>query len=273
MTALLGRWSSKRMVSAAFLSVREKATRLPKKVLLDIKGKSVTEHLIERLRAARKPDLVVLCTSTDPRDTVLVEIAQQYGISYFRGSEGDKLDRYLQAAKKFSIDFMVIADGDDIFCDPTHIDRSIETYQRTNADYTVTSDLPLGAVLFGVKTEALEKVCAIKAESNTEVWGGYFTETGLFHVEHVQVEPELRHPEIRLTLDYPDDFALIQEIFERLYRPGEIISLQRVVKLLLDNPDLMKINHRAKELYMENLRRHPPIKLKPNYREILKNWA
>ena len=259
------------MTSAIFLSVREKATRLPKKVLLNIKGKSVTQHLIDRLKIAWKPDLIVLCTSTNPNDTILAEFAPKNGILYFRGSEDDKLDRYLQAAKKFGVDFMVVVDGDDIFCDPIYIDKGIETFEVTNADYITTRDLPLGAASFGVKTKALEKVWTIKAESDTEVWGGYFTETGLFHVEYIPVEPELCHPEIRLTLDYPEDFVLIQEIFERLYVPGEMFSLKQIVKLLLDNPQLMRINQRAHEIYVENLSKSPSARLKPNYREILKH--
>lgn len=261
------------MTSAIFLSVREKATRLPKKVLLHIKGKTVTEHLIDRLKIARKPNLIVLCTSTHPNDATLVELAQKCGIPYFQGSEDDKLDRYLQAAKKFGVDFIVVVDGDDIFCDPEYIDKGIETFERTNADYITTRDLPLGTASFGIKTRALEKVCAIKAELDTEVWGGYFTDTGLFYVEYVPVEPELCHPEIRLTLDYPEDFALIQEIFEHLYVPSEIFSLNQIVKLLLDNSQLLKMNQRVQKLYNIKLREHPPVKLKANYRETLEKWG
>jgi len=191
------------MKTAVFLSIREKSTRLPKKVLLEIKGKTVTEHLIDRLKTAKQPDIVVLCTSINSRDAPLVEIAKKCGIRYFRGSEDDKLDRYLNAAQKYGVDFMIIVDEDDIFCDPEFIDKTIEMYKKTMADFIYCPDLPLGASASGIKLDALKIVCDIKAESDTEVWGGYFLNTGLFKVVKLEVDdPDLRHPEVRMTLDY-----------------------------------------------------------------------
>jgi len=253
------------MKSAIFLSIREKATRLPKKVLLEIKGKTVTEHLIDRLKQAKLPDLIVLCTSTHPDDTILVDIAKNNGVDYFRGSEDDKLDRYLRAALKFGIDFVVIVDGDDIFCDPEYIDKTIERFVQTNADFITCKELPLGAVCSGIKLEALKKVCEIKDEENTEVWGGYFTETGLFKIEYLKVEDEeLRHPEIRMTLDYPEDFQFFKAIFEMLYVPGKVFTLKEIVALLKDNPQIIDINKDMQKAYIENLRKHTKIRLKKN---------
>lgn len=251
------------MKTAIFLSVREKATRLPKKVLLEIKAKTVTEHLIDRLKQTKLPDLIVLCTSTHPNDTILVEIAKKNGIEYFRGSEDDKLNRYLNAALKFGIDFMVIVDGDDIFCDPVFIDKTIERFIQTNADFITCKDLPLGVASSGITLEALEKVCEIKDETDTEVWGGYFTETDLFTVEYLKVEDEeLRHPEIRMTLDYPEDFEFFKAVFDRLYMPGKVFTLKEIMRLLKGNPQIIDINKDMQKAYIENLRKHTKIKLK-----------
>lgn len=251
------------MKSAIFLSIREKATRLPKKVLLEIKGKTVTEHLIERLKLAKLPDLIVLCTSTHPDDAVLVDIAKKNGIEYFRGSEEDKLDRYLNAALAFGIDFMVIVDGDDIFCDSVFIDKTIERFIQTDADFITCKELPLGVASSGIKLEALKKICEIKDEMDTEVWGGYFTKTGLFKVEYLEVEDEeLRNPEIRMTLDYQEDFEFFKTVFDRLYVPGKVFTLKEIMVLLKDNPQIKDINKDVQKAYLENLRKHTKIKLK-----------
>jgi spore coat polysaccharide biosynthesis protein SpsF len=252
-----------KMKSAIFLSIREKATRLSKKVLLEIKGKTVTEHLIERLKLARLPDLIVLCTSTHPDDTILVDIAKKDNIVYFRGSEDDKLDRYLNAALIFGIDFMVIVDGDDPFCDPVFIDKTIERFIQTDADFIACKDLPLGVASSGVKLEALKKACEIKDETDTEVWHGYFTDTGLFTVDYLEVEDEeLRHPEIRMTLDYPEDFEFFKAVFDRLYVPGNVFTLKEIMRLLKSNPHIIDLNKGVQEAYLENLRKHTKIKLK-----------
>jgi len=242
------------MKTAIFLSIREKATRLPKKVLLKIKGKTVTEHLINRLKLAILPDMIIMCTSTHPDDDVLVDIAKSNRINFFRGSEDDKLDRYLKTAIDYKIDFMVIVDGDDIFCDPECIDNIIRKYLETNADYIVYKELPVGVTGHGVKLDALKKVVELKDEMDTEVWGGYFTETGLFTVIKLKAPKELNYPEIRMTLDYPEDFEFFKKIFEELYKTNKIFTLHEILDLLKKNPQIMGLNKCVHEKYLEGIR-------------------
>lgn len=246
--------------TAIFLSIREKATRLRKKVLLEIAGKTVTEHLIDRLKQAKLPDQLIMTTSLHPDDQVLEDIAGKCSIPCFRGSEEDKLDRYLQAANTYGTDFMVIVDGDDIFCDPVFIDTVIEKHLETKADFVYCNGLPLGAASSGFTKKALEKVCQIKREADTEVWGGYFTQTGLFHVKCIEVEDKLlRRPEIRMTLDYEEDFRFFEEVFKELYADGKVFSLEEVVRLLDKRPEIVEINQSVQKLYEENLLKHTRI--------------
>jgi len=238
------------MRTAVFITVRMKSTRLPKKALLEIKGRTTIEHLIDRIKSAKLPDLIVLCTSTHPDDKILANLAEKNGIEAFRGSPEDKLERYLKAAKKYGVNFIVNVDGDDILCDPTLIDKTIEHFKKTEADCVIWRGFPVGAVPTGIKVEALEKVCEIKDEEDTEVWGGYFTDTGLFKVEYLDAEEELRHPEIRMTLDYPEDLEFFKAIFERLYMAGRIFSLKEVIELLKKSPDIAEINKHRQEEYM-----------------------
>jgi spore coat polysaccharide biosynthesis protein SpsF len=248
--------------SAVFITVRMKSSRLPRKALLEIKGKPVIEHLIDRLKLAKSPDLIVLCTSTHPDDAVLVDVARKNGIEYFRGSEDDKLDRYLNAARRYSIDFIVVTEGDNIFYGPDIIDGIMDLYLRTKADYISCPGLPLGTAPHGIKVEALERVCQIKSERDTEVWGGYFADSGLFKVEHLEIPAELRRPEIRMTLDYPEDYEFIKAIFDRLYSPGKVFSLRDILSLLRKNPELMDMNRNVQEAYREHLKKSAPVGFK-----------
>src|SRR3989338_3140785 len=150
------------MKTAIFLSARNKAKRLPNKHLLKIKGKTTIEHLIDRINLAKLQDIIVLCTSTNPDDFSLVEIAKKNNIHYFQGSEDDKLDRYLNAAVEFGVDFMVVVDGDDLFCDSEYMDKIIGKYKETNADFISFEGLPFGTGCNGIKISALKKVCETK---------------------------------------------------------------------------------------------------------------
>lgn len=250
------------MKTAVFITVRMKSTRLPKKALLKIKDRTTIEHLIDRIKSAKLPNLIVLCTSTHSDDEILAEVAERNGIEAFRGSPEDKLDRYLQAARKYGVDFIVNVDGDDIFCDPGLIDKTIEHYKKTGADCIFWNGFPVGAVPIGIKTDALERVCQIKEEKDTEVWGGYFTDTGLFEVEYLEAGADLKHPEFRMTLDYPEDFEFFKTVFDKLYSPGKIFTLKEIVALLKKDPSIAKINAVVQKKYEEKLKTHPEIKLK-----------
>ena len=244
------------MRSAIFITARTKSTRLPKKVLIDINGKPVIEHLIDRLKLAKFPDLIVMCTSTNPDDDVLVDIARKNGIKYFRGSEDDVLDRFSKAASAFQVDFITVTWGDELFCDPIYIDKTIELFQKTDADFIRCDELPLGTFVYGLKVEALNKVCQMKMDTDTEVWGGFFTEKGMFNVQYLKVEDAgLRHPEIRITLDYEEDLKLAREIFRQLYKNGQPIPLSSIIRLFEEHPELRDINRKCQELYEANIKR------------------
>ncbi len=253
------------MKTALFLTARTRSTRLPRKALLEIQGKPVIQHLIERLKQARKPDIFVLCTSTHPDDEVLAELARANGIYSFQGDETDLLVRWNHAARHYQVDFVAAADGDDLFCDPQALDRTVERFRKTGADYIKWEGLPFGAAPYGMKASAIEKICEIKDDSETEGSGRYFTQTGLFRVETLSVEdPALRRPDVRMTLDYPEDFAFFEEVFRRLYVPGRVFGLKEILALLEEHPEIREINHPLQAMYeREFQRKYGKAKLKP----------
>jgi len=236
------------MRTAVTITVRTKSKRLPKKAMKILQGKPMIEHLIERVKKAKRPDEIILCTSTNPQDDILVEIAKKNNIKWFRGDPVDVLDRLLRAAKKYKVDFIVSTTGDNPLTDYRYIDKIIEKFMKTKADYITCLDLPLGAFSYGVKVKALEKVVELKKEKDTEIWGVFFTKNPhLFKIEKVEVEKKLRRPEIRLTVDTPEDFKLMEEIFKRLHKPGKLFELEDVIKLLDKHPELLEINKRVKQ--------------------------
>lgn len=243
------------MKSAIFLSARMKSTRLPKKQMEPVCGRPITAHLIDRLKTARKADLIVMATSTHPDDRVLLDLAKQEGIESFAGSPPDRLDRYWKAAQHFGVDFMAIVDGDDPFCDPEYIDRTLALRESEGAQFIYTKGLPLGGTSIGLETKALAQICEQKDEEEPELWVSYFTETGLFKVLYPQADAEVRRPEIRMTLDYPEDLAFFKAIFEKLYKPRQVFSLRQILALLDAHPEIVALNSSCAEKYEANLKR------------------
>jgi spore coat polysaccharide biosynthesis protein SpsF len=245
---------NKNKKKAIFIAVRMKSTRLPKKALLKIRGRMVIEHLIDRMKMSKMADLIVLCTSTNPEDAILAEVAVKNGIKGFQGSEDDKLERFLEAAKIYGVELMAAVDGDDILCDAVYIDKTFQKLIDTDADMVKCDKLPLGIACNGLKIEALKKVCQMKAENDTEVWGGYFTGNSIFNVVDLEVaDPVLARPDIRLTLDYIEDFKVFEAVFNELYIPGSVFSLKEIVALFNKHPELLEINKQVHEQYLKGI--------------------
>jgi spore coat polysaccharide biosynthesis protein SpsF (cytidylyltransferase family) len=226
------------------IAVRMKSTRLPKKALLLIEDKTVLEHLFERLRLSKLADDVVVCTSTNAQDDVLEEAAKKNGIKYFRGSEENILERFIQAAEREKAEIIVRVTGDNVFTDPIYIDKMIEHHIKNQADYTRTEGLAQGIRCEVMSVSALKKILRLaERPDHSEYLTWFFTKNPKFF--KIAILPVLSEHcrEFRLTMDEPEDYELIKIIFKNLYKKGEKPFLwPEIIDFLDKNSDLLKIN-------------------------------
>ncbi len=228
---------------------RLKSTRLPKKLLLKINEKEIIYYMIERLKKVGAIDKIVICTSVNNEDDPLEALANEYGIGCFRGSEEDVIGRLYGACVKYGFDYVLNITADCPLVSTEYVDAIIDKYKETNADLIRAFDLPHGAYSYGIKVEALKKVCEIKKSNETEVWGKYFTDTGLFNVVDLKVDEKHRRPEIRMTLDYPEDFEFFKTIINHFSDKILDIKLSDILEYLDENPEVVSINSKCEELY------------------------
>ncbi len=246
---------------AILITVRSGSTRLPNKALLEINGKATIEFLIERAKKSSLADKIILCTTVLKEDLALVELAKKHGIDYFCGSVEDKLERWQGACDQFGIDYFVTADGDDLFCEPELMDLAFQQFQENQADFIEGKDIVFGAFSFAIKTAALNIVCDIKDTNDTEMMWVYFKETGRFKTEILKNVPSLyERPDIRMTLDYQDDFNFFQNIIHHF---GENeLTLKNIIHYLDENPEVIKINQYLHDTWLENQKSKTTLKLK-----------
>jgi spore coat polysaccharide biosynthesis protein SpsF len=241
---------------AVFVPVRLGSSRLPGKALLDLGGRPVLATLVERLRAASRPSRVVICTTDRPEDDSVETLARASGADVFRGSEVDLLARFHAAAQLFGVAHIVNVDGDDILTDPEQVDQVAEVLVSERADWVRLEGLPFGAAPIGLTAAALARVCAEKTTMDTATgWGKWFQDrTDLRVVIRRIADPALVAPELRLTLDYPEDLRVFQAIYAELSQPGVIVPLRDVISLMRRRPDLAAVNASLEEKYWSHFR-------------------
>lgn len=254
------------MYKAIFITVRTGSMRLPGKELKIIDGITTIEYVIKRMKYSRLADKIILCTTTKKKDDVLIEIAKNNNIGYFRGSENDKLDRWKGASEKFNIDFFCTADGDDLFCEPKLIDMAFEQSERNNSDFIQSKKVICGSFTYGLKVNALKKVCELKDTDETEMMWVYFTETGLFQVEELENVPnKFYRSDIRMTLDYIEDFRFFHAVINKSKNIDSYLSLDEIIEIIDKNPFIKEINYFRQKQWADNQKIKTNLKIKKEY--------
>lgn len=248
---------------ATMITARLASSRLPRKMLEELQGRTVLDRLVQRLALAECPDLMLLATTREPEDDELAEAARALGLEVYRGETEDILVRWRDAAAHFGVDLLVNCDGDDPFCDPPHIDRIVDTHVRTGAEYITCTGLPFGAAPTGIALSGLERICERKLDANTEGQGRFFAVPGIVSRAEVVAPPELRHPGARLTLDYPEDLQFLDAVLAELAPVTACPSLEQIVALLRRRPDMVAINSGVQERYWQRFNeRYGPVQLR-----------
>ncbi|OGM01761.1 hypothetical protein A3K72_01050 [Candidatus Woesearchaeota archaeon RBG_13_36_6] len=233
---------------AILIAARMKSKRLPQKCMLKIEDQPMICHIIDRMKQSKEADVVVLCTSENPNDRILIKQAIKKRIPYVTGSEDDVMARFLQAAETVNADVIVRVTGDNPLTSPSFIDNAIKYHIKTSADYTSTTELPQGTKGEVINVSALKKAHELAENPRySEYMTWYFTDNSkFFKIEKAPVEDDIRRPKYRLTVDTPEDLKLMREVYKRLYKSGSIIPLEKAIRLLDKNPELLEINAHIK---------------------------
>jgi spore coat polysaccharide biosynthesis protein SpsF len=241
--------------TVAIVQARMTSTRLPGKVLMDISGRSMLWHVINRLKFSKELDDIILATPDTTENDILEGFAKENNFHYFRGSENDVLARYYGTAKKFKIDVIVRTTSDCPLIDPEVIDLVIEKHLNSNVAYTSNTlkrTFPRGLDVEVFNFDILEQIYK-KAKKNYQrehVTPYIYEHPEIFKIQNIEIKKKLREPELRLTVDTKEDLELIREIYKYLYKPGKIFYAEEIINLLNEHPELMEtnINVRQKEI-------------------------
>ncbi len=234
------------------ITARLKSTRLPNKLILKIFDREIMRWMIDRLKLSNELASIVICTSINPQDDLLEKIAMEEEVNCFRGSEDDVLQRLLEAAYRFNLDYIVNVTADCPLVSVEYVSEIIKEYKKSQADLIRCLDLPHGLFSYGINIKALSKVCEIKSSNSTEVWGKYFTDTGLFNVVDLTIPEDLKRPNYRLTLDYQEDYVFFKAIFDYFGLDTYKKGISDIISFLDEHQEVVEINKNCRDAFKVN---------------------
>lgn len=229
----------------AIIQARMGSTRLPGKVMMDIVGKPMLWHVINRVQHAKRLDDIVIATTALNEDKQILELASEMGVKSYAGSEDDVLDRYYQAAIIHEAYAIVRITADCPLIDPDIIDGVIEFYLNHDFDYvsnTIKPTYPDGldteVFSLGVLKRAWKE--ATLASEREHVTPYIWKTPQMFRIKNLRNDTDLSY--MRWTVDEERDLKFVREIYNKLYKECEMFYMGDVLKLLKKYSELMNIN-------------------------------
>jgi spore coat polysaccharide biosynthesis protein SpsF len=223
------------------------STRLPGKTMASLLGKPLLYRVLERIRQARAVNEIVVATSVNPADDVIASWCEREGFSYYRGSEDNVLSRVVEAARTRRATGVVQLGADCPLYDPDLIDELVGIFLSNRYDY-VANDMkltyPEGIDAHVISMAALEEALAHAKDPRQleDVPRYIWDHPERFAIFNLEAPAELFLPELRVTVDYPEDLELIQRIYEALYPKNPLFRTRDVIDFVRANPHLIQIN-------------------------------
>ena len=249
------------MKIGAIIQARTSSTRLPKKVLKPLPYDSditVLQQVIRRFKKSNNIDEIIIATTKDKEDKEIVKIAEKEQVKWFKGSKENVLERYYLSAKENKIDIIVRITSDCPCIDWNIIDKAIIKHIKEKADYTsntIKRTFPHGLDVEVISFEALEKAyCEATEDFEKEHVCPYIhtTNKDKFKISSLEAPKELTAPDIRITLDTEEDYALLASVFDYLYWENPFFDAYDIIKLFNKKPWLKLINKKVlqKKIYL-----------------------
>ena len=200
------------------------STRLPGKVLLEANRIPLLKIHLDRLKKSKNIDIIIDATTDNAEDNIIEKLAIEWGYEVFRGSENDVLDRFYQAVKNIKPLWVVRVTSDCPLIDPNLVDDVIEVTKSANKDYgsnVIDETFPDGQDVEVIKFTALETAWKnAKKDSEREHVTPYIRNNsnlkGKNIFSSISFNNNIDFSKIRMTVDEPNDFELINKIITEL---------------------------------------------------------
>lgn len=231
------------MKIVAIVQARMGSSRLPNKVMLPISGKPMIEVLLHRLSQAKSIHQIVLATSKNEENTLLVNHVSSLGYTCYQGDEEDVLSRYHDAAQSVNADIVIRITGDCPLVDSELIEQMITDFKETPCDYLSNIEPPTFPDGLDVEIFNYSALETANQQANTtfdrEHVTPYIRNKPSFKRRNFRNDTDLSG--LRWTVDEPEDIKVIRNIFSH-YAPRIDFSRFETQALYTSKPEIFLSN-------------------------------
>lgn len=234
----------------AVIACRVDSTRLYAKPLQLIGEKFILELMIEQLKKCKLIDEIVLAISDKKGNEKFIEFSIKNNIKYVQGSDIDVLQRIISGAEYVNSNILLRVTSEDPIKYWQGIDKAIQQHIESDTDYTeCISSLPEGTGFEIINLDALKKSHKYgRKQHKSEFVTSFINENPKkFKISSFPVPAHLQFPNIRLTVDNPEDLILIRNIW-KIFPKARIPTLKETLNLINNNKLIQNYHQQAKSI-------------------------
>ncbi|MDD4778689.1 MAG: NTP transferase domain-containing protein, partial [Fermentimonas sp.] len=240
--------------------------------LKDICGRPLLGHIIDRLRSAVRIDEIVIITTSREEDRPLIEFAISEGIHYFAytGDPEDVVGRITAAGGHFDAEIIVQVSGDCPLIHPSTIDKMIATMTDKHAEFcTIDNKKTIHEGVCVFTREAWGKIDhhSVHDYQRQSASGCLIEYPDIVTRAEIIDDPMFYKHKYRIVVDTQADLDFIRVVYARLYKPGTIVDLEEVIKLLEEEPALQDINSNVRQKGLHDISRKIIFRLDAGMKE------
>lgn len=228
----------------AIIQARMSSERMPGKVLLPLPfpdGKPILKWITDEVQKSKLVNAVFIASSEQQENSLIEQFAQENNVECYRGSEENVLSRFIYLVEKHKLDVVVRLTADNPFVDVQLLDKLITLHITNVNDYTYSSGLPIGMNFEIVSGKKLKDLADKPLSAADKEHVTYYIEKNDYKKETISLCEEKELSRLRLTLDYPSDFAAASLILNTL-NEGQSPDLNFIKETRKKYPWLFDIN-------------------------------
>lgn len=231
------------------IQARMGSSRLPGKVLLPLGDSCVLDYVVRRCRLVEGVSEVVVATSVLEADNAIADWCASNGVACFRGPEDDVLARFIQCAARYDADYVIRVTSDCPFIDYELGNVMMAEMAKAPADLTnwvggITIGLPMELISFRALQYIDQHGKEPRHREHVTYYAYEFPEQ--FQAVKIPVPVDLHAPQLRITLDTPEDYEMLKQVAAH-FRGDPTVSSRQVIRYLLEHEKVAAINAHVRQ--------------------------
>lgn len=235
------------------IQARLNSSRLPKKITNNLGNISVIDHVVKRAKRSKEFDKVVIAVPNNEKEDISKSL-QDKTIEIFQGSENDVLSRYYECAKYYSANTICRITSDCPLIDWRLIDKCHEHFKRLGKEIYVANTCPPPSTFpdgMDVEVFSMNMLRTAHIEEKKKKYREHVTFQFWKNENYKSYQLEYLKDisELRLTLDYAEDYIRLNKFIKKFSPNAEDISLEKI----LTNLEESGLYNEFKKNHLRNL--------------------